>query len=479
MSVWSGSDVTNQGLDLIAQSQTGGSLTFTRIGLGSGLIGQQDPAALTDLVKPETSVDIKRAEALAFGSFEIGGEVLPGDIAADFFWQEVGVYAHGADGVEKLYAYSWALLGQASLVSADSIDGMVLKLPVYIGNAQNVTASIDLSAVYLLQSEGQELREEIFDGATGVYEHEKSGTVHNFTGAGRPMGRALITAPVEPGDAFAVNGTLMPAFVGETRVESLPVNRWVLFINDGFQLNFFSGAPGDAKELSFTYTGSSTISAVGPVMYMKLLTSGTLTPNINGVVDTFMVGGGGGGSAGGAGGGYTKTNMGISVSGGIPIACTIGAGGGGVAIASVGGTGGTTSFGGNSIGGGAGGGNGTSRNGGNGGSGGGPSGGGGANVGGNGGSNGSNGTASQLPYTVGVGQGTTTREFGSSTAALYSGGGGGAGLNTAGTGGAGGGGNGSASYGLGGGANTGGGGGGGGNAGANGGSGIIILRWVI
>lgn len=220
---------------------------------------------------------------------------------------------------------------------------------------------------------------------------------------------------------------------------------------------------------------------------MRLLTSGTLTVSSSGEIDVFLVGGGGGGGSvtadqtigAGGGGGRTTTALDVSVTPG-NYTIVIGAGGArgkNGTNSGKGGAGGQTSaFEQTANGGSA---QSASNKGGNGGSG----GGGAQNVGGSDGGNGSGETG----Y-VGIGQGTTTREFGEGGATLYAGGGGGgSNTGTGKAGGAGGGARGGATgsaptaTGV---ANTGGGGGGGGYSlsyngcpsGSAGGCGIVIIR---
>ena len=205
---------------------------------------------------------------------------------------------------------------------------------------------------------------------------------------------------------------------------------------------------------------------------IKFLTSGILKSDKNLNIDAFLVGGGGGGgtdlySAGG-GGGYTQTQLNLLLNNNIEYTIEVGDGG------NRGKNGGTSSISGsdlttiNAFGGKFGGGNG--KYGGNGGS------GGGASTQNGGGSDGSNGGGPR----PGIGQGTTTCEFGLSGCGkelLYAGGGGGFDFGTGGLGGGGGGGHvGHANNGI---PNKGGGGGGSGNGnglGGSGGSGIVIIR---
>lgn len=239
---------------------------------------------------------------------------------------------------------------------------------------------------------------------------------------------------------------------------------------------------------------------------IHFLTSGTLTfSNLYGAtdgIDVFLVGGGGAGSnptgaGAGGGGGYTKTIPNVTVSSNTQYSVTVGEGGAvGTKGVAIGAKGGASSFGTlEPADGGYGGQNSTGGNGG--------SGGGSGNAGSQtpdgetkmaGGSDGGNGSA-YSSQSVGIGQGTTTREFGESSGKLYAGGGGG-GSNQGssppsygGAGGAGGGGHGfgvSSKPATAGKTNTGGGGGAGANNTVNdtnaerragaGGSGIVIIR---
>ena len=83
------------------------------------------------------------------------------------------------------------------------------------------------------------------DVTTQVYTHSKSGTVHEFTGNGA-VGRALMTADVEEGDTFAVNGKPVSAYVGaEDATDSMAGSswngKWVSFVFDGTAINFKGG----------------------------------------------------------------------------------------------------------------------------------------------------------------------------------------------------------------------------------------------
>ena len=83
------------------------------------------------------------------------------------------------------------------------------------------------------------------DVTVQTYTHTRSGTVHNFAGSGA-NGRALMTADVQAGDTFAVNGEPVAAYMGtesagDAMAGSQWSGRWVSFVIDGETLNFKGG----------------------------------------------------------------------------------------------------------------------------------------------------------------------------------------------------------------------------------------------
>lgn len=218
---------------------------------------------------------------------------------------------------------------------------------------------------------------------------------------------------------------------------------------------------------------------------IKFLTSGEFTLKKAMTVDIFAVGGGGNGAdwnrresgeagGGGGGGGYTNTIMSRELEAGKTYVVTIGAANGTSSLVEKGGETICEAAGGKSA---------SAQNGGNGGSGGGPAGWG-AKVSqpaSDGNSASDITTSTTVRCKGGIGQGTTTREFGEDTGDLYAGGGAGAMLYALGVGGEGGGGNAAydSTHATNGGENTGGGGGGTYNSmgtPGQGGSGIVIIR---
>jgi hypothetical protein len=182
--------------------------------------------------------------------------------------------------------------------------------------------------------------------------------------------------------------------------------------------NAGGGASGGIPE--FTYTGNYTLIDDGARNWrIKFLGSGTFTPKKNITIDVCAVGGGGGGSRNpdapsrGGCGGFTQNQMSIILLADEPYPVVVGAGG----------IGNTSTGGGNGGDGGESSAFGVEAYGGDGGLRWSPwyGGSGGASTGGSPGVDGANGTGADP---VGVGQGTTTREFGEPTGFRYSDGGG-------------------------------------------------------
>ncbi len=94
------------------------------------------------------------------------------------------------------------------------------------------------------------------DDGVKVYTHTKSGSVHDFAGTGS-NGRVRMTADVEKGDTFTVNGVPATAWMGTE--EAAPVmagspwnGRWLTFVRDGETINFEGGdglTAGDKERL--------------------------------------------------------------------------------------------------------------------------------------------------------------------------------------------------------------------------------------
>lgn len=133
-----------------------------------------------------------------------------------------------------------------------------------------------------------------------TYTHSKSGTVHEFTGTGA-NGRAKMTADVQAGDTFMVNGAPVTAYMGsDDAADSMagsPWNgKWVSFIVEGGTLNFNGGgakyeppaySTSEAVDTGFKWTDGKPI-FMRTISVTHLPSSDGAYYGIDDVVDTLV-----------------------------------------------------------------------------------------------------------------------------------------------------------------------------------------------
>lgn len=142
---------TKLGLDMIAQSQAGSQLIFTKVQLGDGQLGSTAVTDLTALINKKMDVPVKSVKALTDGHVQVNFTADNSSLAAGFFVREVGLFAKiGTNGTEKLYGYSNA--GNTAGYMSDKttpIDALNVNIDVVIGAAQSVSFVADKTLVYV------------------------------------------------------------------------------------------------------------------------------------------------------------------------------------------------------------------------------------------------------------------------------------------------------------------------------------------
>lgn len=173
--------ITRAGLDMIAQSQAGGTLIFTKGKLGDGQIGDQSIPDLTDLINAKMSVELSSVTAKTEGHVEVRFIVDNTDLDVGFFVREVGIFAKVNDeGVEKLYGYANA--GNYTNYLADKtvpIDSIITKIDLVVGNASNVAFTTDKSIVYVTL---EDMENALNTHDAGADAHEPAFAAHNADG---------------------------------------------------------------------------------------------------------------------------------------------------------------------------------------------------------------------------------------------------------------------------------------------------------
>lgn len=162
--------ITNNGLDMIALSQAGAKLIFTKVKLGDGQIGDNDVMKLTDIINERMTAQISSVEAKTAGQVAIKFTVDNSELTSGFFVREIGIFAKINDGgEEQLYAYTNA--GNYTNYLADNktpVDAIITKIDLAVGNATDINFTLDKSIVYV----------SLEDLDTALQNHNSSSTAH-------------------------------------------------------------------------------------------------------------------------------------------------------------------------------------------------------------------------------------------------------------------------------------------------------------
>ncbi len=145
--------LTNTGLDMIAESQTGRSLIFTKLKIGDGALGVGESiSTLTALKSPKLDIPIQGFLNQGNGQVRLRYLVDNSGVPVNqgFFAREVGIYAKlDEGGTERLYAYTNGGNKVDWIPDKNTpMDAQVFDIFVLIGNASNVTVVINGSATY-------------------------------------------------------------------------------------------------------------------------------------------------------------------------------------------------------------------------------------------------------------------------------------------------------------------------------------------
>ncbi len=196
--------VTDVGKDMIAKSQNGQTLTFSRVALGDGLVGEEEDVTKFTAVKNERlSLPIAKYSNLGNGQFQIQFRLTNSQVESGFWHREIGIMAKIDNGQEQLYAYTTAG-NKASFIydKTTPVEERIVNVNFVIGNAQNLEVIINSSVIYATI---EDLEEALDAHDAGADAHEPAFDAHNaaddahkdFTGATAETAgkRGLVPAP--------------------------------------------------------------------------------------------------------------------------------------------------------------------------------------------------------------------------------------------------------------------------------------------
>ena len=144
--------LTQAGMNMIAQSQGGTALIFTKLQLGDGQLSSgQSIAALTALIDPLLTASISSIDTTSVsGQATLEFTISNSGVSTGFFARELGVFAKvGSSGTEQLFAYTNAgNYADYMPPSTSPITENQINVTLVTGAATGVSAVINSSLVY-------------------------------------------------------------------------------------------------------------------------------------------------------------------------------------------------------------------------------------------------------------------------------------------------------------------------------------------
>lgn len=204
--------ITNAGLDMIAASQAGGTLIFTKAKLGNGQLGEEEITELTDVISEKMEASLSSVTSSSTGHVEIEFIVDNTELDTGFFVREIGIFAKvNETGTEQLYGYANA--GNYTNYLSDKstpIDAITVKIDLIVGDASEVSFTADKSLVYVTQEQfGAGLEEHNTDDEAhaNLIDKLKEAIVPYTAGTGIYISDAnVIATALTAGTGISING---------------------------------------------------------------------------------------------------------------------------------------------------------------------------------------------------------------------------------------------------------------------------------
>jgi hypothetical protein len=171
---------TTKGITVQAKAQTGTQLQFTRIAVGDGNLNGASIADLNSLISEKKSLQISKLKNTADGKVVVGTVLSNQDVTSGFYFREIGVFAQDPDIGEILYCYANAGALGEYIPAVGGPDVIEKKIDIFtvIGNATNITATIEASLVYETQAGAQE-KANVAQAATQANLNSHTANVNN------------------------------------------------------------------------------------------------------------------------------------------------------------------------------------------------------------------------------------------------------------------------------------------------------------
>lgn len=156
MAKFNGFILTEKGRELLAKGLTGETITFTKMAIGDGtsLTSERER---TELVNQITTLPILNINVKRNGTCEINALLTNKSVTTGFYIKELGIFAHGNDNVEILYAYNISTSPDfVPPFSANNVVEIEYVDTIIVDQVANVTAVIDPSITYITKKYADE-----------------------------------------------------------------------------------------------------------------------------------------------------------------------------------------------------------------------------------------------------------------------------------------------------------------------------------
>ena len=156
MAKFNGFILTEKGRELLAKGLAGETITFTKMAIGDGT-SATDAREMEALVNQITTLPILNINVKKNGTCEINALLTNKSVTTGFYIKELGIFAHGNDNIEVLYAYNVSTSPDfVPPFSANNVVEIEYVDTIIVDQVANVTAVIDPSITYITKKYADE-----------------------------------------------------------------------------------------------------------------------------------------------------------------------------------------------------------------------------------------------------------------------------------------------------------------------------------
>lgn len=141
---------TNAGKALQLRALDGERIVFTKMQIGQGELGDTSIRNLTQLIDPKETIPINSIR-VEDGYAAIRGYFKNSAVTEGFYYRELGLFAQDPDDATKEILYCYSNTGDKASYITDASSSLIersIKIIAVVDDAENVTATINGSAVY-------------------------------------------------------------------------------------------------------------------------------------------------------------------------------------------------------------------------------------------------------------------------------------------------------------------------------------------